>query len=338
MKINPEVILDEAKATGFDPVVLEKVVLLLQLLDEFQEFPSLGGRLILKGGTALNLFVFDIPRLSVDIDLNYVGAQSRDEMLADRLRVEQDIQYVFEQEGFIVKRIPREHAGGKWRLWYESGVGQDRNLEVDLNFMYRVPLWPTTIKNSHYIGDWRATKIPVLDLHELAAGKLTALLERDAARDLFDSYRLLQMDAVNSNQLRTAFVVYGAMSRKDWRTVTSDDVTFNATDWINKLIPMLSARSPEVQEDPNEYGTRLVEEIRNKLSVVLPFSGAEQEFLDLLLDWGQIDSTLLTADTALQERIQSQPLLEWKALNVRRYKGLAGKSQFGHRKAIPIFN
>jgi hypothetical protein len=48
----------------------------------------------------------------------------------------------------------------------------------------------------------------------------------------------------------------------------------------------------------------------------------EREFLDLLLDKGEIDSTILTADTALQERIQGQPLLEWKALNVRRHKGL----------------
>jgi hypothetical protein len=48
----------------------------------------------------------------------------------------------------------------------------------------------------------------------------------------------------------------------------------------------------------------------------------EREFLDLLLDKGEIDSTILTADTALQERIQGQPILEWKALNVRRHKGL----------------
>jgi hypothetical protein len=48
----------------------------------------------------------------------------------------------------------------------------------------------------------------------------------------------------------------------------------------------------------------------------------EREFLDLLLDKGEIDSTSLTADTALQERIQGQSLLEWKALNVRHHKGL----------------
>jgi hypothetical protein len=45
--------------------------------------------------------------------------------------------------------------------------------------------------------------------------------------------------------------------------------------------------------------------------------------LDLLLDGGVIDPTLLTADESLQRRIQCQPLLEWKALNVRQQKGLS---------------
>jgi hypothetical protein len=56
---------------------------------------------------------------------------------------------------------------------------------------------------------------------------------------------------------------------------------------------------------------------------VLPFTDSERAFLDLLLDRGVINPTLLTADESLQRRIQCQPLLEWKALNVRRHKGLS---------------
>lgn len=56
---------------------------------------------------------------------------------------------------------------------------------------------------------------------------------------------------------------------------------------------------------------------------MLPFKEVELEFLDLLLEKGEIDSTLLTADVTLQKRIQQQPLLERKALNVRQYKGLS---------------
>lgn len=56
--------------------------------------------------------------------------------------------------------------------------------------------------------------------------------------------------------------------------------------------------------------------------MVLPLEPNENEFLDLLLDHGEIDSTILTSDTTLQQRIQGQPLLEWKAVNVRKHKGL----------------
>ena len=63
-----------------------------------------------------------------------------------------------------------------------------------------------------------------------------------------------------------------------------------------------------------------MEECREGLSAVLPFTDSERAFLDLLLDRGVVDATILTNDVSLQGRIQSQPLLEWKALNVRRHK------------------
>ena len=323
MRISREKLLTEAEVTGFRLDVLEKAAQLLGLLDALRSHPFLKDKLVLKGGTALNLFIFDVPRLSVDIDLNYIGTEDREDMLADRPKVEQAVQAVFAREGFTVRRMPEEHAGGKWALRYESATGTGGNLEVDLNFMFRVPIWPVTIRDSHSVGTWRATEIPVLDLHELAAGKFAALLSRRQVRDLFDSHRILQMDDVNYHRLRTGFVVYGAMNRKDWRTVSADDVEIDAMEVTRQLIPTLRVNSPEANVEPAEYGARLVEECKDALSVVLPFSDAEREFLDLLLDRGKIDSTLLTSDTTLQKRIQSQPLLEWKAINVRRHKGLS---------------
>jgi hypothetical protein len=121
--------------------MLEKALRLLALLETLLQHPSLKGRLTLKGGTAINLFLFDVPRLSVDIDLNYVGAAERGAMLADRPRVEQAARAVFEREDLRVRRAPKmdEHAGGKWLLRYASALGGEANLEVDLNFMFRVP-------------------------------------------------------------------------------------------------------------------------------------------------------------------------------------------------------
>jgi predicted nucleotidyltransferase component of viral defense system len=91
MKISYEKLTAQAEATGFRPDVLEKVAHLLGLLEALGMHPFLKDKLELKGGTALNLFVFNVPRLSVDIDLNYVGAADRDNMLAERPRIEQAV-------------------------------------------------------------------------------------------------------------------------------------------------------------------------------------------------------------------------------------------------------
>jgi len=77
MTISQQRLMAEAAATGFRPEILEKVIHLLNLLEGFRAHPFLKNRCALKGGTALNLFLFDVPRLSVDIDLNYIGADRR---------------------------------------------------------------------------------------------------------------------------------------------------------------------------------------------------------------------------------------------------------------------
>jgi hypothetical protein len=130
------------------------------------------------------------------------------------------------------------------------------------------------------------------------------------------------MGNLDQDRLRTAFVVYGAMNRKDWRTVSTEDVNWESAELARQLIPTLRVNTYNEQEAIDKYGARLVEECRQALSVVLPFSENEKSFLDLLLDNGVVDSTILTSDSDLQQRIQKQPLLEWKAVNVRKFKGL----------------
>ena len=323
MKFSSSEIIPVAESTGFRVEMVEKVLHLLNLLDALNSHPFLKGKWGLKGGTALNMFMLDLPRLSVDIDLNYIGSLDREGMLMERPKLEQAAQAVFSREGFTTKRVPDEHAGGKWRLSYQSFTGQSGNLEVDLNFMFRQPLWNIQIADSHPLDVFQARNIPVLDLHELAAGKLAALLARGQARDLFDCHRILNMDDLERDRLRIAFVVYGGMNRKDWRTVSIENVDFDPVELARLLIPTLATRAMQEQRSPAEFGTRLVKECREGLKVVLPFNDTEREFLDLLLDRGEIDSTILTADEPLQKRIQQQPLLEWKALNVRKYKGLS---------------
>ena len=62
MRISHEKIALEAEATGFRPDFLEKVARLLGLLNAIKDHPFLKEKLVLKGGTALNLFIFNVPR------------------------------------------------------------------------------------------------------------------------------------------------------------------------------------------------------------------------------------------------------------------------------------
>jgi len=318
MRISRERLAAEAENTGFRPEILEKVLHLLSLLEGLRSHPFLKGRLALKGGTALNLFLFNVPRLSVDIDLNYVGAADRETMLAERPKVEDAIRAVCSREGFAVRRIPEDHAGGKWRLQYESALGGRGNLELDLNFMLRVPLWPILSRDSRPIGSRKAKAIPLLDPHELAAGKFAALLARHESRDLFDAHQILNRDDLHPERLRLAFVVYGAMNRKDWRTVSADDVRFDTAEIRDSLVPVLRS---EVLADVSSWAARLAEDCRKGLGSLLPFSDTEMEFLNRILDEGKIEPEFLTADEEMAERIRQHPMLHWKAQNVRKFKG-----------------
>ena len=319
MRISHETLVNQAESTGFRPDMLEKVGLLLQLLDAVRNHSFLKDKLVLKGGTALNLFIFDVPRLSIDIDLNYIGTVDREAMLAERPKVEEALQAVFSREGFTVRRVPAEHAGGKWQLRYPSAGGQGGNLEVDVNFMFRIPLWPVKTMDSRPVGIWQVVGIQVMDIHELTAGKLSALLTRRQARDLFDCSSLFRLGGLDRERLRLAFVVYGAMSRKDWRGIAPNDMDFDIADLEQRLIPTLRALGTD-RMPQDHFGKRLVDDCRNLLAGLLPFTEAEMEFLNRILRKGEIAPELLTADEALQDRIRRHPLLEWKAMNVRTYK------------------
>jgi hypothetical protein len=321
MKISPQQLAKDCEASGYRPEILEKVFHLLNLLNGFQSHPFLKGRLVLKGGTALNLFHFDLPRLSVDIDLNYVGAADRELMLQERPKIEQALQAVCSREDMTVTRIPSDHAGGKWRLRYASAVHETAMLAVDVNFMLRVPLWPVAHYDSRRVGSYQARGIPVLDLHELAAGKLTALLARHASRDLFDAHGLLQRGGLDVDKLRLGFIVYGAMNRKDWRTVSVEDVSFDAAELMNELVPVLRSVDAAKLADPAKWAGTLLKECHQGLNMVLPLADTEREFLDRILDYGEIVPALLTNDADMAQRIASLPMLQWKAQNVRQHKG-----------------
>ena len=311
----------EAADAGFRAEPLEKVIRLLGLLEGFRSHPFLKSRVVLKGGIALNLFVFDAPRLSVDIDLNYAGAAGRETLLAERPKIEQAIHAVCGRLGVHVRRVPGEHAGGKWRLSYTSVTGRPGVLEVDVNFLLRTPLWAPAASDSRRLGAFGVTQVPMLDVHELAAGKLGALFGRAASRDLFDARELLAATPLDAEKLRLGFVVYGGMNRRDWRTVTLDDVRAEPLDVDRQLVPLLRAGVAPAREGLGAWTDRLVAESRDRLSAVLPLRAEEIEFLARLNDRGDIVPELLTTDTDMQQLLRDHPGLRWKALNVRKHCG-----------------
>jgi predicted nucleotidyltransferase component of viral defense system len=324
MNLTPQAMAREAAATGFGAELLERVFRLMALLDALNSHPFLKTRIALKGGTALNLFHFDVPRLSVDIDLNYLGAVDRDTMLAEKPKAEQAVQAVCSREGLAIRRMPTEHAGGKWRLTYVGAKGDPGNLELDINFMLRTPLWPCVTKECHPVGSIRAAPVRVLDLHELTAGKLAALLARSASRDVFDAHALLVTPGLDPAKLRLGFVVYGGLNRKDWRTVLPGDVTAEANEVQMELVPLLRADRAPAKREVAVWAGKLVAECRERLALVLPLRDHETEFIRRLNDQGEIAPELITADPAMHATLREHPGLMWKALNVRKHRGLDG--------------
>lgn len=314
-----------AAGAGYPVESYEKVYMLVQVLDGLRAHPFLGSRLALKGGTALNLFVLDLPRLSVDIDLNYVGAAELATTVAERPRVEQALEQVFGRAGLSVKRVPTKHAGGKWRPSYTTALGRPGSIEVDVNFMLRTPLWPTGPRDSHSIGGQSASRIVLLDEHELAAGKLAALVARSASRDLFDARELLRRGTLDARRLRLGFVVYGGINREDWRSITVENVTTTAADVDSQLVPMLRQDVRPARAGVGVWTDTLVRETRELMSAVLPLSEREFEFLDRLNGAGDIVPALLTDDPAMDAIIQSHPGLQWKAQNVKKHVAGADK-------------
>ena len=327
MKLTSAMVAHEASSSGFDPEPLEKVLRLLGLLDGLHRHPFLKPRIALKGGTALNLFWFDVPRLSVDIDINYIGAADRETMIEERPTVERAVQAVCSREDLTVARMPGDHAGGKWRLTYAAASGGSGHVELDINFLLRTPLWPCVESECRALGSFSGAPTPVLDVHELAAGKLAALLARSASRDIFDSRALLSIPTLDTAKLRLAFVVYGGMNRRDWRTVSTGDVKVDVNEVQTALVPMLRSTVAPARGIVRAWTDRLVEECRERLSMILPMNDDELEFLRRLNDEGEIAPALLTDDARMQGIIRQHPGLRWKAQNVRQHFGLRPGSQ-----------
>jgi len=306
--------------TGFIPRYVEKVVRLLDLLEGIQRHPDLKGQFVLKGGTALNVFFLDLPRLSVDIDLNFVGETDVSRMKRVRAEIEDAMERVFQRSDLsIVSKPTDSHSASQWILNYNQATRGKDSIKVDLNYLRRVSiLEPQNIEPSN-IGSFEFKSFPVLDINELAAGKLKALFERNSSKDLYDVHKILNKTELEEEKLRVAFVVYGGSSRQDWRKISLEKLDSKYTNMKNTLFNMLrgNERNQLVQLREN-----LTDSVKKGLSVVLPFQDSEKEFLRKINLEGEIKPSLITEDSGLQNKIRKDPALRWKVKNVKEHYGL----------------
>ena len=164
----------------------------------------------LKGGTAINLFVRDMPRLSVDIDLTYLPV---DEPRDTALKKMSDA--LGRIAGAIKKAIAgtriqetRTHASNRvTRL--TVAVGATR-IKIEPNEVIRGAVYPAEDRDlTPHAEDLFELSVTAqtLSLADLYGGKLCAALDRQHPRDLFDVKLLLDNEGI-TQEIRKAFVVY----------------------------------------------------------------------------------------------------------------------------------
>jgi len=96
-----------SEKTNFQKDILEKVFRLADLLRTIYDTEFLTGKLVIKGGTAINFIYFNMPRPSVDIDFNFVSGEQREDMLKSRENFDKILTKIFTMNGYEMEKIKR---------------------------------------------------------------------------------------------------------------------------------------------------------------------------------------------------------------------------------------
>ncbi len=184
----------------------------------------------LKGGTAINFFIRDLPRLSVDIDLTYCPIESRELTLKNsNLAFDRIIEKLKRRLGahIVLQRDKRGEFISKIDVQLRQA-----QIKIEPNFVFRGAIYPVgemqaQPKVSEILE--RTVKMQVLSFEDLYAGKLCATLNRQHPRDLFDMKLLLEKEGL-TDDMRKAFVVYLASDSRPINELLSPNLQdFSAT-------------------------------------------------------------------------------------------------------------
>ena len=162
----------------------------------------------LKGGTAINLFYRDMPRLSVDIDLVYTPIKSRDESLSEISAALSDMGNAITERLGNAKvqysRMGRSDIIIKLLVQTERAV-----IKIELSPVLRGTVYPSAVRRIQPAAEDRFgfVEMSVVSFEDLFAGKIVAALDRQHPRDLFDVKLLLENEGITP-RLKEAFLVY----------------------------------------------------------------------------------------------------------------------------------
>jgi len=162
----------------------------------------------LKGGTAINLFIRDLPRLSVDIDLAYLPIQDREKSLKEideaMNQIKTEIISVYPDAKVSKSLLPSTDKCIRLTVKHNG-----TQIKIEVTPVIRGSVNPAVVKNisSNAEAKYGTVSMQLLSFEDLYGGKICAALDRQHPRDLFDVYYLLQNEGVNE-ALKNTFIVY----------------------------------------------------------------------------------------------------------------------------------
>ena len=216
----------------------------------------------LKGGSAINLFVRDIPRLSVDLDLVFIDYRpERDDALAK----------INEAIGSTVDRLKKRGFQTYAATVADAGetklfVRRDRlEVKVEVNFVLRGTVHP--IRTASLTPKAREAlladlELPVLSLEDLYGGKLVAALDRQHPRDLFDVLQLFGHEGITPG-IRRSFVAYLACHNRPIHEVLFPSLRDISADYDNTFRGMTA--EPVDLKDLLSARERMIAELQAQL-------------------------------------------------------------------------
>jgi predicted nucleotidyltransferase component of viral defense system len=259
----------------------------------------------LKGGTAINLFWRDMPRLSVDIDLTYVPVDTRERSLAsigqalDRIagRLERTI------AGARVQKAVASDSGRVTRLFVHD---EGARIVIEPNQVIRGAVFPTEQRDLAPAAEdafEMAVSVPTLALADLYGGKICAALDRQHPRDLFDVKLLLDEGGIDE-ATRKAFVVYLASHNRPMSELLDPLRKDFTTAYENEFAG--TVRDPATYDELAAARETLIESIRVGLTA------SEREFL-LSIKAAEPRWEIMDLPG-----IQALPAIEWKLANIEK--------------------